>query len=90
MQVFSGLLGLGMRFQFMGWDSPLQKKMASHSSILAWRIPWTEEAGGLQSMGLQRVRPNLVTKNSNKKWSPLKQEVLCIQETLKPLNINIS
>ena len=36
--------------------------MATHSSILAWEIPWTEEPGGLQSMGLQRVRHNLVTK----------------------------
>ena len=35
---------------------PLEKGMATHSSILAWRIPWTEELGGLQSMGLQRVR----------------------------------
>ena len=40
----------------LGWDDPLEEDMATHSSILAWRIPWTEEAGGLQSMGLQRVR----------------------------------
>ena len=37
------------------WEDPLEKEMATHSSILAWRIPWTEEPGGLQSMGLQRV-----------------------------------
>ena len=37
------------------WEDPLEKEMATHSSILAWRIPWTEESGGLQSMGLQRV-----------------------------------
>ena len=37
-------------------QDPLEKEMATHSSILAWRIPWTEESGGLQSMGLQRVR----------------------------------
>ena len=36
-----------------GLDDPLEKEMATHSSILAWRIPWTEEPGGLQSMGLQ-------------------------------------
>ena len=36
-------------------EDPLEKKMATHSSILAWRIPWTEEAGGLQSMGWQRA-----------------------------------
>ena len=39
----------------LGWGGPLEKGMATHSSILAWRIPWTEEPGGLQSMGLQRV-----------------------------------
>ena len=40
----------------LGWEDPLEKEMATHSSILAWRIPWMEEPGGLQSMGLQRVR----------------------------------
>ena len=42
----------------LGWVDPLEKEMATHSSILAWRIPWTEEPYGLQSMGLQRVRHN--------------------------------
>ena len=42
--------------QFLGWEGPLEKGMATHSSILAWRIPWTEESGGLQSVGLHRVR----------------------------------
>ena len=37
------------------WEDPLEKGMATHSSILAWEIPWTEDPGGLQSMGLQRV-----------------------------------
>ena len=41
--------------QFLGWEDPLEKEMATNSSILAWRIPWTEEPGGLQSMRLQRV-----------------------------------
>ena len=40
--------------QFLGQEDPLEKEMATHSSILAWRIPWTEEPGGLQSMGSQR------------------------------------
>ena len=40
---------------FLGWEDPLEKEMAIHSSILAWRIPWTEEPGGLQSMESQRV-----------------------------------
>ena len=39
----------------LGWEDPLEKVMATHSNILAQRIPWTEEPGGLQSMGLQRV-----------------------------------
>ena len=44
----------------LGWEDPLEKEMATHSSILALKIPWTEEPGGLQSMGSQRVRHNLV------------------------------
>ena len=40
----------------LGWEDPLEKRMASHSNILAWRTPWTEEPGRLQSMKLQRVR----------------------------------
>ena len=42
--------------QSLGWEDPLEKGMATHSSILAWRILWTEEPGGLQSMGSQGVR----------------------------------
>ena len=41
--------------QSLGREDPLEREMATHSSILAWRIPWTEEPGGLQSMGSQRV-----------------------------------
>ena len=39
----------------LDWEDPLEKEMATHSSILAWKISWTQEPGGLQSMGLQRV-----------------------------------
>ena len=46
----------------LGWEDPLEEGMATHSSILAWRIPWTEELGRVQSMRSQRVRHNLVTK----------------------------
>ena len=42
--------------RYQGWEDPLEEGMATHSRILAWRIPRTEESGGLQSMGLQRVR----------------------------------
>ena len=46
------------RVQSLGWEGPLEEEMATHSSILAWRIPWTEEPDWLQSMGSQRVRHN--------------------------------
>jgi len=46
------------QFHFLGLEDPLEKGMATHSSILAWRILWTEEPGGLQSMGSQRVGHN--------------------------------
>ena len=48
--------------QSLDWDDPLEKGMATHSSILAWRIPWTEEPGGLQFMGSQRVGHHRATK----------------------------
>ena len=49
------------RVQSLDWEDPLQKGMATHSKILAWRIPRTEEPGGLQSMGSQKVRYDQVT-----------------------------
>ena len=52
------------RVQSLVRDDPLEKGMATHSSVLAWRTPWTEEPGGLQSMGSRRVRHNLVTNTS--------------------------
>ena len=45
----------GTQVQSPGWEDPLEKEMATHSSILAWRTPWTEEPGRLQSRGTQRV-----------------------------------
>ena len=51
-----------MRVQSLGWEDPLEKEMATHCSILAWEISWTEENGRLQSMGLQRVEHELATK----------------------------
>ena len=50
-------------------EDPLEKEMATHSSILAWRIPWAEDTGGLQSMESQRVGHDLTTKQTNKKDS---------------------
>ena len=46
----------------LDWEDPLEEGMATHSSILAWEIPWTEEPGRLQSIGSQRVRHSLATK----------------------------
>ena len=51
--------------QFLSQEDPLEKEMATHSSVLAWEIPCTEEPGRLQSMGLQRIRHNIVTKQHN-------------------------
>ena len=50
--------------QSLGQEDPLEKGMAPHSSILAWRIPWTEEPAWLQSVGLQRVGHDLATKHT--------------------------
>ena len=47
-----------MQIQSLGQEDPLEKDMATHSSIFAWKIPWTKEPGGLQSMGSQRVGHN--------------------------------
>ena len=54
--------------RFLGGEGPLEKRMATHSSILAWKISWAEDPGGLQSMGSQRDGHNLVT-NTNKDYN---------------------
>ena len=51
--------------QSLGWEDPLEKEMVTHSSILAREISWTEEPGGLESMGSQKNEHNLATKNNN-------------------------
>ena len=53
-----------MQVLSLGWEDPLEEVMATHSTILAWEIPRTEEPGGLQSMGWQRVRHDLVTEHA--------------------------
>ena len=55
------------RVQFLGQEDPLEKEMATHSSILAWRIPWTEEPGRPQSTGSQKSRHDLATKQQQRK-----------------------
>ena len=51
----------GMQVRSLGWEDPLEEAVASHSSILAWKIPWSEEPGGLQSMGPQKSQTQLST-----------------------------
>ena len=53
------------QFRPLGQEDPLEKEMATHSSILAWRIPWTEKPGGQQSMGLQTVGHDLATEQQH-------------------------
>ena len=62
----------------LGWEDPLEKEMAIHSSILAWRIPWTKEPNRLQSMGLQRVEHDRVTSLSK----VMKTDSLCIKHNI--------
>ena len=56
--------GAGDAGSSLGWEDPLEEGMATHSSTLAWRIPWTEERGGLQSIGSQRVGHDEVTEHT--------------------------
>ena len=67
-----------MWVQSLGWEDPLEKKMATHSSILAWEIPWTEEAGWLQPMGAQSrtwLSDYRTTTASMAQWDPKSTEV---------------
>ena len=63
--------------QSLDWEDPLEEGMATHSSILTWEIPWTEEPGGLQSVGSQRVGHNWATKRSTE----LALQVLLIRKS---------
>ena len=64
-------------------EDPLEKGVATHSSILAWRIPWTEEPGRLQSMGSQRVGHDLATKQQQQQIIVQRQDVYSMAESLK-------
>ena len=57
-----------MQVQFLGWEDSLQEGMAIHTNVHAWRIPWTEEPGELQSMWSQRIRHDLVTKQQQQDY----------------------
>ena len=69
-----------MYVQSLGLEDPLEKGLATHSSILAWEIPWTEEPGGLQSMGSQRVGHDLVTTTTTTELIN-SNEALCFKVT---------
>ena len=77
------------RYPSLGWEDLLEKEMATYSSILAWRILWTEEPGGLQSMGSQRVGHDLATNTDTQdpvvpSWDRLLLHSLCFS-SLAPL-----
>ena len=70
----------------LGWEDPLEKGMANHSSILAWRIPWIQEPGGLKSVGLQRVRHDWATDTRLALSWPWCQ-IECTRDSLASLSI---
>ena len=89
--------------QSLNWEDPLEKGIATHSSILAWRIPWTEEPGGLQSMGSQKLDMTEQVTLTRDLWWPVSQPathsdfshtelcVPCVQrEYSGPFSINTS
>ena len=88
--------------RFLGWEESLEKEMATHYSTLAWRIPWTEEPGGLQSMGLQRARHDWATNTHTHCWvsgtgldaedTEKKKKIgrhLCLEELNMPLKSSL-
>ena len=64
----------GTQVQSLGQEDPLKKRIATHSSILVWKIPWTEEPGGLQSMGLQKAGHDWVTSTHSHSRLYIKKE----------------
>ena len=67
-----------MQVQSLSWEDSLEKKIATHSSILAWEIPWTEETGGLQSLGLQKSLHDLVPKTTTSEKAVASGKILHI------------
>ena len=77
-----------MEVRYLGREDPLEKEMATHSGILAWEIPWTEEPSRLQSMRSQRVNHDLVTKRQGDcdRWTRTLQELAVFPATSQKLN----
>ena len=80
--------------RFLGWEDPPEKGMATHFRILAWRIPWTEEPGGLQSLGSQRVGHDSATDiatfdtaTSAPFASPVRHLFLCLSQPSTPCSV---
>ena len=73
------------RVQSPGQEDPLEKGVATHFSIVAWRIPWTEEPGGLQSMGPQRVRQDRATNTLTFHFFPPLTTCLLLDKSVHPL-----
>ena len=71
------------RVQSLGWDDPLEKEMATHSSTLAWKIPWTEEPGRLQSMGSQSQTRLSNFTDADLQGDPRGEKVLFFSQTTK-------
>jgi len=71
--------------QFLGWEDPLEKEMATQPSILGWRILWTEEPGRLPVHGVARVRRDLVTKPPPPFWDDVLEVHICVASTLYKL-----
>ena len=67
-----------MQVRSLGQEDPQEKEMATHFSILAWEIPWTEEPGRLQSLGLQRVRHDWATKQQGGKLESYVWVLVCV------------
>jgi len=74
-----------MGVQSLDRDDPLEEKMATHSSVLFWRIPWTEEPGGLQSMGSQRVGHDRAHAHTHTHTHARARTILCLQNVLSCL-----
>ena len=75
------------RVQSLGREDPLKKGLTIHSSILAWRIPWTEKTGELQSMGLPRVRHDRVTNDMELPWWLSGKESTCQWKEMQKIQI---
>ena len=67
--------------QSLGWEDPLEQGMATHTSILAWRIPWTEEPGGLQSIGRKELDTTEVTEHSTALCNPFQEALDSTEES---------